>query len=75
MILPAMESSEIPRWLSQQALFPFHLNMHYPGILEILRNRFLVPCLFTQFRETFKQLFTVVLVDLISEGIESALGD
>ena len=49
--------------------------MHYPGILEILRNRFLVPCLFTRFRETFKQLFTAMLVDLISEGIESALGD
>ena len=49
--------------------------MHYPGILEILRNRFLVPCLFTQFRETFKQLFNAMLVDLISEGIESALGD
>ena len=74
-ILPAMENSEIPRWLSQQALFPFHLNVHYPGILEILRNRFLVPCPFTQLRETLKQLFTAMLLDLISEGIESALGD
>ena len=74
-ILPAMESSEIPRWLSQHALFLFHLNVHYPGILEIPRNRFLVPCPFTQLRETLKQLFTAMLVDLISEGIESALGD
>ena len=64
-----------PRWLSQQALFSFHLNVHYPGILEILRNRFLVPCPFTQLRETLKQLFTALLVDLISEGLESALGD
>ena len=70
-----MESSEIRRRLSQKALFPFHLNVHYSGILGILRNRFLVPCPFTQFRETFKQLFTAMLVDLISEEIESALGD
>ena len=35
----------------------------------------LVPCLFTQLRETFKQLFTAMLVNLVSEGIESALGD
>ena len=74
-IWPAMESSEIPRWLSQQALFPFQLNVHYPGILEIPRNRFLVPCPFTQLRETLKQLFTAMLADLISDGIESALGD
>ena len=47
----------------------------YPGILEILRNRFLVPCPFTQLHETFKQVFTAMLVDIISEGIESALGD
>ena len=49
--------------------------VHYPDILEILRNRFLVPCPFIQLRETLKQLFTAMLVDLISEGIESALGD
>ena len=34
-----------------------------------------LPCPFTQLRETFKQVFTAMLVDLISEGFESALGD
>ena len=49
--------------------------VHYPDILEILRNRFLVTCPFTQLCGTFKQVFTAVLLDLISEGTESALGD
>ena len=49
--------------------------VHYPDILEILRDCLLVPYPFTQLRETLKQLFTAMLVDLISEGIESAPGD
>ena len=73
-----MESSGIPQRLSPQTLFPFRLNMC--TILASLNPK--EPLLssmsvhnFTQCRDTLEQLFTVMLVDLISEGMESALDD
>ena len=75
-ILPAMESSEIPRWMSQQALFPFRLNMC--TILASLKSWGTASWFHVRSHSLvrrWRQLFTAMPVDLISEGIESALGD
>ena len=76
-ILPAIDSSEIPRWLSQQAMFPLRLNMC--TILASFKSWWTASWSHVRSHRFVRRWSSCspprLYIDLISEGIELALGD